>query len=178
MSSDGPPVATEALARALYLRHGPPLQRWLLRRCDDSQVAEEVLQETILSAWRNYQQYDPERGSERAWMFGIARNAANTRDRSRRRHLRVVPTDPADARPVEQAQGDDDLAGFVDRSLIVDALRSLSVDHRAVVVAAYYERRTTSEMSELLGVPEGTVKSRLHHGLRALRANLEERGVL
>lgn len=178
MSSDVPPVATEALARALYLRHGPPLQRWLRRRCDDPQVAEEVLQETILSAWRNYEQYDPQRGSERAWMFGIARNAANTRDRSRRRHLRAVPTDPADARSSEQAQGDDDLANVVDRSLIVDAMRSLSVDHRAVVVAAYYERRTTREMSALLGIPEGTVKSRLHHGLRALRANLEERGVL
>ena len=148
MSPVEPPVATEALARALYLQHGPPLQRWLLRRCVDPQVAEEVLQETILSAWRNYQQYDPERGSERAWMFGIARNAANTRDRSRRRHLRV------------------------------DAIRSLSADHRAVVVAAYYERRTTREMSTLLRIPEGTVKSRLHHGLQALRANLEERGVL
>lgn len=178
MPSTEPSVATEALARSLYLQHGPPLQRWLLRRCGDPQIAEEVLQETILSAWRHYQQYDPQRGSERAWMFGIARNAANTRDRARRRHLRAVPTDPTTGATLDHAADEDAVADLVDRSLIVDALRSLSADHRAVVVAAYFERRSTAEMSSLLGIPEGTVKSRLHHGLRALRANLEERGVL
>jgi RNA polymerase sigma-70 factor (ECF subfamily) len=178
MPPSEPPLATEALARALYLRHGPPLQRWLRRRCDDPQVAEEVLQEAILSAWRRYEQYDPERGSERAWLFGIARNAANTRDRGRRRHLRVVPTDPTTVGSDEAGTGDDDLARVVDRTLVVDAMSALSPDHRAVIVAAYFERRTTREMSALLGIPEGTVKSRLHHGLRALRANLEEREVL
>lgn len=175
MLPDEPPVGSEALARALYLRHGPPLARWLRRRCDDPQVAEEVLQETILSAWRRYEQYDPARGSERAWMFGIARNAANTRDRSRRRHLRVVPTDPTAPLPVG---AEDDVDRVVERSLVVDAMRALSSDHRTVIVAAYFERRTTRDIAGALGVPEGTVKSRLHHALRALRANLEERGVL
>ena len=178
MSPRQPSVASEALARALYSRHGPALHRWLRRRCADPQVAEEVLQETILSAWRQYEQYDPERGSERAWMFGIARNAANTRDRTRRRHLRVVSHDPTGSTPYEDEAGEDDLARLVDRSLIVDAMRSLSPDHRAVIVAAYFERRTTREIAALLGIPDGTVKSRLHHGLRALRANLEERDVL
>lgn len=135
------------------------------------------MQETILNAWRRYDQYDPERGSERAWMFGIARNVANTRDRGRRRHLRVVPTDPSSAESLG-GEADDDLARLVDRSLIVDAMRSLSPDHQAVIVATYFERRTTRDVSATLGIPEGTVKSRLHHALRALRASLEERGVI
>lgn len=177
MSSSEPPVTSEALARALYLRHGPPLRRWLRHRCADAQDAEEILHETILSAWRRYEQYDPERGSERAWMFGIARNAANTRDRGRHRHLRVVPTDPSSAESLVGA-AEDDLARAVDRSLIVDAMRALSADHQRVIVAAYFERRTTRDMAATLGIPEGTAKSRLHHALRALRASLEERGVV
>lgn len=177
MSSSEPPVTSEALARALYLRHGPPLQRWLRHRCGDAHLAEEILHETILSAWRRYDQYDPERGSERAWMFGIARNAVSTRERTRRRHLRVVPTDPTSAASLAGAV-DDELARAVDRSLIVDAMRALSTDHQRVIVAAYFERRTTRDMSTVLGIPEGTVKSRLHHALRALRASLEERGVI
>ena len=78
----------------------------------------------------------------------------------------------------ERAVDDVELARLVDRSLIVDALAALSADHRAVVVGAYFERRSTRELSERLGIAEGTVKSRLHHALRALRANLEERNVL
>lgn len=171
-----PAAAGETLARALYERHGPALARWLRRRCGDPDLAEEVLHATVLHAWRHYDQFDPGRGSERAWMFGIARNAASSRDRTRRRHLRVLP-DSGHHTP-ERAVDDVELARLVDRSLIVDALTALSADHRAVVVGAYFERRSTRELSERLGIAEGTVKSRLHHALRALRANLEERNVL
>ena len=169
MSSD-----PEQLARGLYESHGPALEGWAFSRFSDRQVAEEVVQETVLAAWRKYDQYDPGRGSERAWMFGIARNVAATRHRRNQRHLRSVPTDPVIDSGIEDAE----LARVAERSLIADAIRALSPDHRDVVSAAYWEGLSTKEIAARLGIPDGTVKSRLHYALRILRAHLQELEVL
>ena len=169
MSSD-----PEQLARELYESHGPALEGWAYSRFSDRQLAEEVVQETVLSAWRKYDQYDPGRGSERAWMFGIARNVAATRHRRNLRHLRSVPTDAVP----DSSINDVELARVAERSLIADAIRALSPDHRDVVSAAYWEGLSTKEIAARLGIPDGTVKSRLHYALRILRAHLQEREVL
>lgn len=173
---------SDALARSLYASHGAALTAWARRRFGNAHTAEEVVQEVVLAAWRKYDQFDPERGSERAWMFGIARNVAATRHRRDRRHLRSIPTgaDPVTGPAVDRdiAREDANLARLVDRSLISDAVRSLSAEHRAVLVAAYWERMTTKEIAERLGIPDGTVKSRLHYAMRTLRTALDEREVL
>ena len=162
------------LAVGLYEAHGPALERWLQGRFADSRTAEEVVQETVLAAWRNYDQYDPGRGSERAWVFGIARNLAATRHQRNLRHLRSVPT----GTPTDAGMEDADLARVVERSLIADAMRALSDEHRAVVGAAYWDGLSTKEIATRLGIPDGTVKSRLHYALRVLRSQLQEREVL
>ncbi len=164
----------EALARALYESHGSALEGWAYSRFADRQMAEEVVQETVLAAWRKYDQYDPVRGSERAWMFGIARNVAATRHRRNERHLRAVSTEPV----VDTGIDDTELARITERSLIADAIRSLSADHRDVVSAAYWEGLSTKEIAARFGIPDGTVKSRLHYALRLLRTHLQERAVL
>lgn len=164
----------ELLARALYEEHGPALEGWAYSRFDDPQLAEEVVQETVLAAWRKYDQYDPAIGSERAWMFGIARNVAATRYQRNLRHLRAVPTHPVSDSGLDDAE----LARVAERSLIADALRALSPDHRTVVAAAYWEGLSTKEIASRLGIPDGTVKSRLYYALRVLRAHLQEREVL
>ena len=169
MSSD-----PEQLARVLYESHGPALEGWAFSRFSDRQLAEEVVQETVLAAWRKYDQYDPGRGSERAWMFGIARNVAATRHRRNQRHLRAVPTDPVADSGIDDAE----LARVAERSLIADAIRALSPDHRDVVAAAYWDGLSTKEIAAQLGIPDGTVKSRLHYALRILRAHLQEFEVL
>jgi RNA polymerase sigma-70 factor (ECF subfamily) len=169
MSSD-----PEELARALYESHGPALEGWAYSRFSDRQMAEEVVQETVLAAWRKYHQYDPGRGTERAWMFGIARNVAATRHRRSQRHLRAVPTDPVADTGIDDAE----LARLAERSLIADAIRALSPDHRDVVAAAYWEGLSTHEIAARLGIPDGTVKSRLHYAMRILRAHLQEREIL
>jgi RNA polymerase sigma-70 factor, ECF subfamily len=169
-----PEPGPEALARRLYEDHGPALSRWVRGRFTDPRVAEEVVQESVLTAWRKFDQYDPTRGSERAWMFGITRNVASSRFQRDRRHLRVVPTDTVIDLDVDDAE----LAGVAERSVIADALRSLSDDHIAVVAAAYWDGLSTKEIATRLGIPDGTVKSRLHYALRALRAQLQEREVL
>lgn len=164
----------EQLARSLYEEHGPALERWAHSRFADRQSAEDVVQETVLAAWRKYDQYDPARGSERAWIFGIARNLAATHHRRGRRHLRAVSTDTV----AEAAADDAEIARLAERSLIVDAIRALSPDHQHVVSAAYWDGLSTKQIAARLGIPDGTVKSRLHYALRILRAHLQEREVL
>lgn len=168
-------TAPDVLAQALYDAHGPALSAWARRRYGDD-LAEEVVQDVVLAGWRKHDQYDAQRGSERAWMFGIARNVAASRFRRDARHLRSIPTgtDVGADDPVDDAE----LARIVDRSLIADAVRSLSIEHREVLLAAYWERLTTKEIAARLGVPDGTVKSRLHYAMRMLRTALDERGVL
>ncbi len=165
---------SEQLARALYGAHGPALERWASNRFNDDHVAEEVVQETVLAAWRKYDQFDPGRGSERAWMFGIARNVAATRHQRRLRHLRSVPTEQV----TDTGFDDAELDRIAEQSVIADAINSLSTEHREVVAAAYWEGLSTKQISQRAGIPDGTVKSRLHYALRILRVQLEEREVL
>lgn len=175
MSTEPQSVASgDERARSLYLEHGPAVENWAQRRFGDQQAAEEVVQEVVLAAWRKYEQFDPSRGSERAWVFGIARNVAATRYRRNRRHLASVPT----ADTPDRGHDDIELRRLVDRSLIADSVRALSHEHQEVLIAAYWERLSTHEISDRLHIPEGTVKSRLHYALRILRAGLDEREVL
>ncbi len=163
----------EALTRRLHAEHGEALFRWALGRVEDPRDAEEIVAETLVRAWRHYDQYDPGRGSERSWIFGIARNSATDLYRKSKRRLRVVGDGE-----VAELGAEDGTEAMADISLVRDALRRLSPHHRDVIVAAFFEGMTTSEISRRLGVPEGTVKSRMYYGMRALRAVLEEEEVL
>ncbi len=167
-------VDAEPAIRHLYEQHGDALYRYARSRLDDQRDAEEVVQEALVRAWRHGATYDPAKGSERAWLFGITRNLVADRRRPRRLHL--VPVEDTGA--YDTAANDGDLDRVVEASLVADALDRLTPDHRAVVVAAYFGGRTTAQIAEELGVPQGTVKSRLFYALRALRLGLEEQGVL
>ncbi len=127
-----------------------------------------------MNGWRKHHQFDPSRGSERAWMFGILRNVAASRHRADARRLRVVPTEHVGVDPSE----DGSLERIAQLSLVADAFAALSEDHRAVLVAAYWDGLTTKEIAADLSIPDGTVKSRLHYALRILRTQLEEQEVL
>lgn len=161
----------EVAARHFHAAHAPALHAWVRSRSVDAKEAEEIVQDTLILAWRKRDQYGRSRGSERAWLFGIARNVAV--DRHRRQHLRVVP-----AADVPDVAADDELERAVETSYVRDALLGLSDLHRQVVVETYYEGRTVREVAQRLEIPEGTVKSRLHHALRALRRELERNEVL
>ncbi len=128
------------------------------------------MQETLLRAWRSPRILaEPE--AARAWLMTVARHLVIDEARSaRKRHEAPVAELPESAR-------DDDTDALLDALLIEDALSTLSREHRAVIVAAYYGGRSTAQAAQELGIPEGTVKSRLHYGLRGLRLALQERGV-
>ena len=134
----------------------------------DRRDAEELVSETLVRAWRHYDQFDPERGSERAWIFGIARNAAIDPPYTIRKLSDVLP-DVAEPSVVDR---------LAEISLISDALGDLSDQHRTVILEAFVHGRDTNEIAARIGIPPGTVKSRMFYGMRSLRAALEEREVL
>ena len=165
------PVSDEALVRALYTEHAGPLLRYALHLTSgDRQRAEDIVQETLLRAWLH-----PEAISERParpWLFAVARNLAVDAYRARR------------ARPREVGEGALELVAApdeADRALeswaVADALRSLRPEHRGVLLETYYRGRSVAEAATVLGIPAGTVKSRTFYALRALKLELEERGL-
>lgn len=172
-------VATEeqgrALLRALHEEHGNALLAYALRLCNgDRQRAEDLVQETMLRAWRHPESMDPSRGSVRAWLFTTARNVAI--DNWRRREARVAEV-VTDQLP-ERDSGWDETDRAVEAWVVAEALRRLSPAHRQVLIECFYRGCSVAEAAARLGIPPGTVKSRTHYALRALRVALEEAGVI
>jgi RNA polymerase sigma-70 factor (ECF subfamily) len=164
-----------ALLRALQEEHGDALQAYARRLCQgDRQRAEDLVQETLLRAWRHPTSMDPTQGSVRAWLFTTARNLAI--DAWRRRSARVaeVVTDqlPEPLQDVSEADR------AVEAWTVAEALNQLTPAHREVLMECFYQGRSVAEAAARLGVPPGTVKSRTHYALRALRVALEEAGVI
>ena len=161
----------EAALQQLHDRHAAELWRFAMRLTHDRQVAEDVVQEVLLKAWKDPGLIGRDDGPARAWLFTASRNVIIDRWRSAASRHEQRTEDP-----LEQSEGDA-TSVVLDRWLISDALSSLSAEHRAVIVAAYYEGRSVADISSRLGIPEGTVKSRLHYGLRSLKLILQEKGV-
>lgn len=156
--------------RVLHDEHAGALWHYVVRLTHDRSKAEDIVQETLLRAWRT-DLSDDGSGSVRAWLFTVARNLVIDDHRSaRQRHEFTAETVP------ERAVADRTDALF-DSMLVTEALHALSADHRVVVAKAYFARQTVAEIAEDLSIPPGTVKSRLHYGLRALRLALQEKGV-
>jgi RNA polymerase sigma-70 factor (ECF subfamily) len=163
----------ERSLRALYDGHARVLLAYALRLTDgDRARAEDIVQETLLRAWRNRELLDDDVRPVRPWLFTVARRLAIDAHRARR----ARPPEVGDA-ALAAVPGLDDLEQTLDRILIADALRALSQDHRAVIVETYLRGRTVAEAAAALGIPPGTVKSRCYYGLRALKLALAERGV-
>lgn len=162
----------EALMKALYDEHAAALWRFAVRLTGDRARAEDVVQETLLRAWQHPEVIGDGVRSARAWLFTVARNMIIDQSRSARLRNEVGSLDTAP----EQA-GPDEINSALDRMLIAEAMAQLSAEHRAVVARSYYRGWTTAAIAADLGIAEGTVKSRLHYALRALRLTLQEMGV-
>lgn len=160
------------LMQQLHDEHADALWGYCVRLTGhDRSRAEDVAQETLLRAWRHLDLLDEGSGSVRAWLFTVARNLVIDDWRSRRHQREVTVADVPDAGTVDVAE--QLLQGWV----VTEAITRLSDDHRAVLLECYYRGRSVAEAARVLGVPAGTVKSRTHYALRALRLALEEMGV-
>ncbi|NQX15014.1 sigma-70 family RNA polymerase sigma factor [Rathayibacter sp. VKM Ac-2857] len=159
------------MLRALHDEHSAALWRFVLRLTGDRQLAEDVVQEALLRAWKHPEILAQGEAAARSWLYTVARNIVID-DRRSARHNREFGTDEVP----ERAHGDR-TDQVLDAWLLSEALTTLSHDHRAVIVHAYYGGRTVGEIAELLGIAPGTVKSRMHYGMRALKLALQEKGV-
>ena len=156
----------EAFA-SLAVAVGDRLHRVAHRILRDTSLAEDATQQALLAIWRDLPQLrDPARFD--AWSYRLlVRACANEGSRASRwmPNLHLVAAD--------EPGGADGTSAVVDCDQLERGFRRLSIDHRAVVVLHHYLDQTLDEVAEILGIPVGTVRSRLLHAMRGLRAALE-----
>lgn len=164
--------ATDAdLLRALHDEHAQVLWAYVVNLTNgDRARAQDVVQETLLRAWRNPTVLDQSTGSARSWLFTVAKRIVIDEWRASRSRPEIV----TDAVPEQSV--DDGTDQLVDRTLVAAALGTLSNDHRAVLVECYFRGASVAQAAATLGIPAGTVKSRTHYALHALKLALDELG--
>jgi RNA polymerase sigma-70 factor, ECF subfamily len=167
-----PALATDDGVRAVYAAHGPELFRFAVRSLGDRGLAEEAVQETFVRAWRASDRFDDELGSLRTWLFAIVRNVVIDLSRARAVRPGLSPVDGASDEIVIDSAFDQVLTAWQ----VEEALRMLSDEHRAALIEVHYKGLAYTEVASSLGVPVGTVKSRVYYALKAMRLALEELG--
>jgi RNA polymerase sigma-70 factor, ECF subfamily len=164
-----PPAERDRVVRSLYEEHGRVLLAYATRLMSDSHHAEDVVQETMLRAWRNAERLTPERGSVISWLMRVAHNVAIDKIRARR-----ARPDEVDEKAAPAVSQHDHAGDVVESIFVAAALQKLTPAHRTVLREVYFADRTAAEAAKTLGLPVGTVKSRVHHALRQLRLHLDE----
>ena len=149
--------------RELHDQYAPWLTARLRRRCSDESLVEETVQDTFVTVWRTADRFRGE-GEVGAWLWGIA--FRKLIDRLRRKRLRIVD------RPNVVESAEDSVLSGVGYGALGDALGSLSPELMTVVQATVLDGLTTREASRLLGIPVGTVKTRLMRAKQLMREQL------
>jgi RNA polymerase sigma-70 factor, ECF subfamily len=161
------------LVRTLHDEHAGPLWSYTLRLTHgDRGRAEDIVQETLIRAWRNPAALDEQKGSPRAWLFAVARNLVVDDWRARRVRPALAPENAPE--PTTEDESDAVLQSL----LVEEALARLTSPHREVLLECYFRGSSVAQAAAVLGIPAGTVKSRAHYALHALKLVLEEMGVV
>lgn len=162
----------EAALRALFDRHAAWLQMRLRRRTSDADLVADVLQDTFLAAWRGARRYRGD-GDVGAWLWGIAIRRLISRLRV---HPQPAPVgqDVIDSTLPVVVSAEDELLVAVEHGDLGSAMRQLSPELRSIVQATLVDGLTTREAARLLGIPQGTVKSRMRAARSQLRGRLVE----
>jgi len=165
----------QAALGALFHRYGGSVFCAALRVLSSRNLAEEVVQDVFVRLWRNPERFDPARGRLRPFLLAQAHSRAvdivrseSARRRREERGANAVET---------QAAVEDDVLDFVVGEKVREAVAALCRTEREAISLAYFGGHTYVEVASLLGVPEGTAKSRIRSGLTRLRPALVEAGV-
>ncbi|MFN2594248.1 MAG: RNA polymerase sigma factor [Actinomycetota bacterium] len=160
-----------AALRELYRAFERPLYTLGIRWLHEAQLAEELVQEVTVRIWRRAGTFDPSRGAAGSWIFGMARNVAS--DLARARLRQPVPVSEI----VEETEPWDQDAAWQGWQ-VTRAMRRLPIEQQRILELAYVHSYTQSEIASTLGIPLGTVKTRLYKALKTLRASFEEMGIV
>jgi RNA polymerase sigma-70 factor (ECF subfamily) len=153
----------------LYARYERPLLTYLRHLTADPGLAEELLQDTLLAAWTGARGYTGQ-ASVQGWLLGIARR--RTHDTLRRRSFQLVDASALDPLPAPGPEPEDLLLVHAAQEEVAAAIDRLAPIHREILILTFVHELSYQDLAEVLGIPLGTVKSRLHQAKRAVRMML------
>lgn len=161
----------EAAFEILFRHFAPRLKSYFSRRRIDPSGAEELVQETLVSVWKNAAQFDPSKAAASTWIFTIARNLGIDRIRKGRRP-EFDPSDPALV-PGEERPPDLTLERAEADQRVREVMNSLSPNEKNVLMLSFYEDHSHSEIARRLNIPIGTVKSRIWLAFEKIRSTFD-----
>lgn len=161
----------QALAE-LYARYQRPLFQYLLQLTPDYGLAEEMLQDTLVAVWKSAHSFEG-RSSVLTWLIGIARRQAH--NTLRRHKLPFVDGSELLGLPASDPEPEEFTLASIERDELVAAFHQLAPMHREILALTFVQELSYQETAQVLGVPLGTVKSRLSNAKKSLRTLLESR---
>ncbi len=166
----GARVDKEAFGQ-LFQFYAPRIKALMMKQGSDAELAEDLMQDTMLSVWQKAEQFSNWRGSLNAWVYTIARNKRIDRFRKQgtQHYVDVSEYDLVDDNPDSERQ----VSSMQQDRIVSEATASLPAEQRQVVHLSYVEELSQSEIAQKLGIPLGTVKSRTRLAFRAIRKELE-----
>jgi RNA polymerase sigma-70 factor (ECF subfamily) len=156
----------------LYDRHQGTMYGLAIRITNDAGLAQDVVQEAMLGVWRNASRFDPDRAKARTWILALVHHRAIDTLRRRRGSLPLPEPDVPPPAALVAPDIWEDVVGRLDAAAVRQALGRVSPPQREVIELAYFGGRTQQQIAQEVGIPLGTVKSRVRLGLLALRAEL------
>ena len=158
---------------ALFDAYGPRLKSFMMKKGAGAELAEDLVQDTMLALWTKASFYSPEKGSVTTWIYTIARNLRIDRLR-RESTVHFTEIDGFDA-PDDGPASDTILIRSQEDRFVSEAMATLPPEQKQILMLSYSEDLAQSEISEKLGIPLGTVKSRMRLAYRKLKSALEDR---
>lgn len=160
--------------KVLFEHFAPRVKGFLVKTGTDADTAEEIAQNTMLAVWRKAAQFDPSSAGAAAWIFTIARNLRIDAARRALRQARAAEPAAADELDDTMDTPETAVARREDIARVTAALKHLSGEQSTVIRLSFIEERPHAEIAEILGIPLGTVKSRIRLAMNRLRDLLDE----
>ena len=168
-------VSEDLDINGLYREHGRFLARCIGRLVGPGEHVQDVLHETFIVAFKRQRSFDPARASARSWLYGIARNYCRSHLRASRRRIKLEDRVQCEPQAHRERQPDEAADAALALKAVTDVLILLPEKHQEVFVLYELEEMEGPEIAELLGIPVGTVWTRLHHARKGFEKQMRRR---